>query len=116
MTEKSKDMFDDLIFGSKSGNELKEDKDKVSEIIKEWLNSKNIEMKTELNQNQIYAVTVLMTLANQYDITPLKKLIKNFLKYMLSKSRKSSQELVDILKNRAEVEGEDLGSLKQFLE
>lgn len=87
-----------------------------AKIIKEWLSDAHIHGKTELNQNQINAVTVLRTLAVEYDILPLLKLLNNFLKYMLSKGRKSSSELVEILKSQNEVEEDGLGHLAKFLE
>ena len=99
--------------------EEKDDVDinETKETIKEWLNKKNIHLKTELNQQQIHAVTILKSLADQYDIKPLKKLLENFLCYMLSKNRQSSKELVEMLKNKLGLEDEsDLGALAKFLE
>lgn len=87
-----------------------------AKLIKEWLSPKHVHAKTELNQNQVNALSILRTLAVEYNILPLKKLITNFLTYMLSKGRKSSTELVDILKAQAVEGGDELGHLTKFLD
>lgn len=115
--EDDDNILDKILLKNKDESEDKLNEEDVAKIINEWLSKKHIHLKTELNQNQIYAVTVLMTLAKQYNIKPLKKLVNNFLMYMLSKSRKSSSELVDILKHRvSDDEDSGLGYLSKFLE
>jgi hypothetical protein len=115
--EDKENILDKVILKRESDEPDEVDKEDVAKIIKEWLSKNHIHLKTELNQNQIYAVTVLMTLAKQYNIKPLKKLVNNFLMYMLSKGRKSSSELVDILKSRtAELDDNGLGNLAKFLD
>lgn len=92
-------------------------KEDFSKIIDKWLSKKYVHLKTELNQNQIYAVTILISLAKQYNIKPLKQLINNFLTYMLSKGRKSASELVDILKGELS-DGDEtaLKNISKFLD
>lgn len=92
----AKNLVESIFLG---GNETPTETDR-DKVVEAWLNDKFIETKTEYNQNQVYAVTVLETLANQWNIKPLKKLIQNFRKNQLSKGRGTSNELVDILKNR----------------
>jgi len=83
------------------------DAENLAEIIKAWLDDKYIHAKTRLNQNQIIALTILKTLAEKYNVTCIKDLIDNFVRYKLSEGGQSSKELVDILKSRTEVEMDD---------
>lgn len=120
MKEKNKEMeiepeaknLVESIFLGDGQNTNDTDRDKV---VKEWLDDKYIETKTEYNQNQVYAITVLETLANQWNITPLKNIIKNFRKNQLSKGRGTSNELVDILKNRDSSENSVVKRWGEFL-
>lgn len=96
--------------GSPDDTDIHKDK-----MVKEWLSKDNIETKTELNQQQIYAITTLETLANDYKIQKLKDFIFNFKKNMLSKNRGSAKELVQILKGESYGSDGNIKRLGEFL-
>jgi len=79
----------------------------TKELMETWLNDDFIHAKTSLNPNQIIALTILKTLSEKYDITCIKELILNFVRYKLSEGRQSSKELVEILKSRQEIPEDD---------
>jgi cell division inhibitor SulA len=72
----------------------------AQKLTREWLSKKHLNMKTNLNQNQINSICILMTMAKQFKIMPLKNLILNFIMYMISKESQSAKQLVDILQSR----------------
>ena len=100
------------VFKNPNSDDTDVHKDKM---VKEWLSKDNIETKTELNQQQIYAVTTLETLANDYNIKKLKDFIFNFKKNMLSKNRGSAKELVQILKGESYGTDTNIKRLGEFL-
>ena len=105
-----KDVIQKIFFESKNqGEENTYDRDKLT---REWLAKKYIKTKTEYNQSQIYAITTLETLANQFFIKPLKELINNFRMNQLSKNRGTAKELVNIFKNN---EPSDDGNMKRYM-
>lgn len=88
----------------------KEDDDEtpdIKETIETWLDKKHIHSKTRLTPNQVIALTILKTLSEKYGVTCIKELIDWFVTYKLSEGGKSSSELVDILKNRTEINTND---------
>lgn len=89
------------------------DRDKLT---REWLSKKYDKRKTEFNQSQIYAVTTLESLANQWFIKPLKWLLNNFRINQLSKNRGTAKELVNIFKNNDSMEDMNLRRWGRFLE
>lgn len=89
------------------------DRDKLT---REWLAQKYIKTKTEYNQSQIYAITTLETLANQFFIKPLKQLINNFRMNQLSKNRGTAKELVNIFKNNEPSGDENIRKWSKFLD
>ena len=95
---------DDVFTNKQDENEAKMEGENLSEIIKAWLDDKYVHAKTRLNSNQIVALKILKTLAEKYNVKCISELITNFVRYKLSEGGKSSQELVDILKSRTEVE------------
>lgn len=89
------------------------DRDKLT---REWLAQKYIKTKTEYNQSQIYAITTLETLANQFFIKPLKQLINNFRMNQLSKNRGTAKELVNIFKNNEPSDDSNMKRYMKFLD
>lgn len=91
--------------------------DNLAEVINAWFNPKHLHSKTRLNANQIIAVTILKTLADKWHVKTIKLLIENFIRYKLSEGGESSKELVDILKNRTEINNDEgmLNAIKPFL-
>lgn len=85
----------------------KTESENIAEIIKEWLNTAYIHLKTRLNANQIVALTILKTLSTKYHIKCIADLIDNFVMYKLSENGQSSKELVDILKSRSQIENDE---------
>lgn len=83
-------------------------------MIKEWLSPENVKMKTNLSQNQINCICVLQSLADQFEIQPLKDLIFNFISYMISKNADSAKQLVNILQNKGLISDDQVALLEKF--
>lgn len=86
----------------------------AQKIIGTWLSKKHLNMKTNLNQNQINSICILMTMAHQFKIKPLKDLILNFIMYMISKESQSAQQLVNILQSKGLLDSNELDALSKF--
>lgn len=112
----------DSLFLKSAKNDKEPENKKVEDIrkiIEEWLNTKHINAKTRLTKNQVIAISILKTLADKYCIRPLQLLLKNYQTFKLSEDGKSSEELVEILKERSpEREQEDniITTVGRFLE
>jgi len=86
----------------------------AQKIISTWLSKKHLNMKTNLNQNQINSICILMTMSKQFKIKPLNELIMNFIMYMISKESQSATQLVDILQSKGLLDSNDLNSISKF--
>lgn len=86
----------------------------AQKLTREWLSKKHLNMKTNLNQNQINSICILMTMAKQFNIKPLKELIFNFIMYMISKESQSAKQLVDILQSKGLLDSGEMGVLSKF--
>lgn len=117
MVEDERNPLDGIFIKPEQEHEAKNYED-IKIIIKEWLNKKHIYAKTRLTKNQVIAVTILKSLADKYQITPLKKFLQNYQTYKLSEDGKSSEELIDILRDREMTEdgGNMLQNISKFLE
>lgn len=95
----------------------KPQQENFAEIIKAWLDKKFIHRKTRLTINQIIALTTLKSLADKYKIKCIQTLIDNFVSYKLSEGGKSSEELVEILRSREQVDENDtlMKAIEPFL-
>lgn len=71
-----------------------------AKVVERLLSSEDIELKTELSQNQINAISILTTFAEMYDVISIKKLILTFLKLQVSKKRKSRREIVELMRSK----------------
>ena len=69
-------------------------------IIAEWLKEDHVHFKTRYSKRQVRAITKLQPIADRYNIKCLKDVLNEFRIAKLSEEGKSSQELVDILKER----------------
>lgn len=69
-------------------------------IIAEWLKEDHVHFKTRYTKRQVRAMTKLQPIADKWNITCIKNLLNEFRIAKLSEEGKSSQELVDILKER----------------
>ena len=107
----------DRVFGSTPAQDPVEAED-VSKIIKEWLDPKHVDKKTRYTPQQVIAVSILQSLADTYNITTLKRFLKQYKTAKLSEGGKSAQELENILKNRRAIEEDDsaLSRLSKFLD
>lgn len=86
----------------------------AQKLTREWLSKKHLNMKTNLNQNQINSICILMTMAKQFNIKPLKDLIFNFIMYMISKESQSAKQLVDILQSKGLLDSSQSDILSKF--
>jgi len=86
----------------------------AQKLTREWLSKKHLNMKTNLNQNQINSICILMTMAKQFKIKPLKELLLNFIMYMISKDSQSAKQLVDILQSKGLLDTNDMSALSKF--
>jgi len=92
MTEEPVDIVDEI-----TGAEEISD---FAKVVERLLSSEDIELKTELSQNQINAISILTTFAEMYDVISIKKLILSFLKLQVSKKRKSRKEIVELMRSK----------------
>jgi len=83
-------------------------------LINAWLDEKKLHMKTTLTQNQVNSVTILYSLAVQFNIVPLKDLLDNFIKFMISKDSASAKQLVSILESRGLMDQSDVQAISKF--
>ena len=67
-------------------------------ITKEIYSTKNLELKTELNDRQIMAFSQARAFAKMYGVPLLAEFVKNISKYSKSKNRKGRKEFTDISK------------------
>jgi hypothetical protein len=86
----------------------------AQKLTREWLSPKHLNMKTNLNQNQINSICILMTMAKQFKIKPLHDLVMNFIMYMISKESESAKQLVDILQSKGLLDSSELSNLSKF--
>lgn len=85
-----------------------------SKVVERLLSSDDIEMKTDLTQNQINVVSTLYTYAEIYDIIPIKKLILMYMKLQVSKKRASRKEIVDMVKHKTQEHDEMMDILRSL--
>jgi hypothetical protein len=120
MPENNKDKGNiiDSIFGKASEQQtLTSDAENAKLIIKEWLARTHIPYKTRYTKRQVRAVSILQSLANTYNIKPLKRYLTEFRIAKLSEESQSSKELENILKSRnIEPQESTLERLGKFLE
>ena len=80
-----------------------EEKTDLSKVVDQLLNTDNesflLERLTELDQQQINVISILLAYSEEYKIHVLKDFIYKYLSLMFSKSRKRSGEIVDMFKN-----------------
>ena len=91
-------------------------------VIRKLLERKGIETKTELNDNQIEAITKLMMtdeiLNNRYGKKYFSKYYEYFMLLQLSRNRRSREEITNLFKNTSTIdEGlESLGNAKSLFQ
>lgn len=83
-------------------------------LINAWLDREKIHMKTSLSQNQVNSISILMSLADQWKVEPLKHLLLEFITYSISKDSNSAKQLVDILQNRGILNSQDVDAINKF--
>ena len=80
-----------------------EEKTDLSKVVDQLLNTDNesflLERLTELDQQQINVISILLAYSEEYKIHVLKNFIYKYLSLMFSKSRKRSGEIVDMFKS-----------------
>jgi hypothetical protein len=91
-----------------------EEKTDLSKVVDQLLNTNNesflLERLTELDQQQINVISILLAYAEEYKIHVLKDFIYKYLSLMFSKSRKRSGEIVDMFKSHQQP-GPDFGMM-----
>jgi hypothetical protein len=98
----------ETLFGLNKPDEKQSTKgEDLSKVIDAWLDEKYVHRKTRLNGNQVIVLTIISSLADKYKIKTLKRIINKFVTYKISEGGKSASELVDILKNRVELQPDD---------
>lgn len=81
----------------------------LNKTIREVFSTDNIEVRTDLNVNQINALSKGLLFADHFNSDILRKLCKNIMSLSLSKDRKSRGEFVDLTKNNLNRQDELLG-------
>ena len=101
-------------------NELNESKPqsnqdkKMEMMLKDAFSKKNIEMKSELTQNQINAITKLQMHSREFNCKFTGNLAKHFMVLQVSKGRKGRTEYTDIAKSFS-VDPEEAGGIRKQL-
>lgn len=95
------------LFGLNNNQNNEVSNDKESRLVEVWLDEKYLHKKTKLNGNQVIVLTIISSLAEKYKIKCLKAIVKKFVMYKISEGGESAKQLVDILKNRPEIQTED---------
>lgn len=72
------------------------EKSELDKVFKQLLDPNNIAHNTELDQEEITAFSVLAGIAEQYDLTTLKRFLLDNLQLRVSKGRKGRNEIVRI--------------------
>lgn len=88
-------------------NQTQDTSQNFKETIKAWLDRKYVHFKTRLNANQVIALSILKSLSKKWKVKSINELVEWFVTYKLSEGGKSSEELVDILKNRPDLQDND---------
>lgn len=106
------------LFSLNKNNDSENKKENLAEIINAWLDDKHIHTKTRLNHNQIIILTILKTLYDKYKSKTIKNIIDNFVRYQISEGGQSAKELVEILKNRNDIQENDdlLKKIQPFIQ
>ena len=78
-----------------------------SNITKEIYSTKNLELKTELNDKQIMAFSQARAFAKIYKVPLLATFVRNISLYSISKNRKGRKEFSDISKANLQMAGAD---------
>ncbi|MEI6887617.1 MAG: hypothetical protein WCK31_05275 [bacterium] len=86
---------DDLLETSLSQNF--ETENNIKTVSKELFSKTNIELKTEIDHDEINNITRLQFLKEKFMISNVDVLVQNFLKLRVSKDRKSRKEFIDAL-------------------
>lgn len=86
-----------------------DDETDLDKIFARFLDPKNIHHVTELNKQQIVAVTTLSNIAREYDIDFLKEWLADYLKYQVSAGRQGRKEWVKITSRAGENEEKQRG-------
>lgn len=75
-------------------------KEKITDkIVGEIYDTKNIEVKTELNDKQVMLLARADIFAKRYKTPVLRQFTNSFMKKNLSRKRASRKEMVDVVKN-----------------
>ena len=116
MKEKS-NIIDRVFAVPEDPNKPKSEAENVSLIVKEWLKPTHVRYKTRYSKGQIVAMSIFQSLADTYNITTLKRFLKEYRTAKLSEEGKSSEELRDILMNRMpKPDVSNLEKLTRYLE
>ena len=99
---KKNQLINDTVSGSDLIDKFSQtqDKNEVVEVLKELFKADNIEMITELSNDEIALVTAIDTIAEYKNIDIWKHAKNLFIKLKLSKNRKSRKELIDAIKGQ----------------
>lgn len=68
----------------------------LEEIVKEIYSTKDIEVKTDLSQEQVNAVAKMVSFSEHFNVPILEKFANNYMKLMISKDRKGRGEFTQI--------------------
>lgn len=72
-------------------------------MVKELFKSENIDLKTDLTDKEITALTRIYYLAMKLNISGLKNLLDKFIRLRVSKDRKGRNEVVEMMKAEAQI-------------
>ena len=108
--EKQIDLMNSLFGAGGEMNQVPQPNPSVEifgKITKEIYSTKNIELKTELNDAQIMAFSQARAFANKYKVPLLNEFVKNLSKYSISRNRKGRKEFESIAKANLQMAGNE---------
>lgn len=112
--------FDD--FFNKNGNNVSITEQEsqaiyYDKLIKEFYNTNNMELKTDISKKQIVLLTKLTVFADEYKSELVYRIIEFLLKYSVSKDRKGRKEFSEIFKfaNQNEINKDPFSSFKDVM-
>lgn len=78
-----------------------QNKNEILQVLKELLDTKNIEVKTDLTSDEIKLITRIKIISELKDIKVYEKGLETYMKLVLSKGRKSRTEILEAIKGYA---------------
>ena len=107
--KRSRELTDITQLESFISEQVKEEKES-----KELFNKKDVEVRTELSEEETSIIARLKFLCNHLELTELDKTLTYLMELRISKNRKSRKEFIDSVKRETNISGLLNGNLRGF--